>query len=190
MKLFKKLFKWAFILFGAVVALIIVIAIFSDDSEEVSTGTSTTTEQKNEVSTASKNDAKAENANEKKFSAGISKTVGGLIINIADVKITEDKIVVGMNFENTTQSKLTFYPDQGSAIVGSMQLGANMFMGSGEISGDINSKVKMDGTIEYLAPEGKTIDVKNIKEIKLDMGDVYNDSSYDTANATIVIPVK
>jgi hypothetical protein len=184
MKSIKKLFKWAFILFGVLIALIIAIAIFSGDSEEVSTGST------NEVSTSSKNEEKPVNANEKKFSAGISKTVGGLVINIADVKISEDKIIVGMNFENTTQSKLTFYPDQGNAIIGSMQLAANMFMGSGEISGDINSKVKMDGTIEYLAPEGKTIDVKNIKEIKLDMGDVYNDSSYDAVNATIVIPVK
>jgi hypothetical protein len=184
MKSIKKLFKWAFILFGALIVLIIAIAIFSGNDEEVSTGT------KNEVSTTTNKEAKPENANEKKFTAGITKTVGGLVINIADIKITEDKIVVGMNFENTTQSKLTFYPDQGNAIVGSMQLSANMFMGSGEISGDINSKVKMDGTIEYLAPEGKTLDVKSIKELKLDMGDVYNDSSYDATNATIVIPVK
>lgn len=184
MKSIKKLVKWAFILFGALIALIIVIAIFSGDSEEVSTGTKT------EVSTTTKNEAKPVNENEKKFSAGITKTVGGLVINIAEVQITEDKIVVGMNFENPTQSKLTFYPDQGNAIIGSMQLSANMFMGSGEISGDINSKVKMDGTIEYLAPEGKTIDVKSIKEIKLDMGDVYNDSTYDAVNATIAIPVK
>jgi hypothetical protein len=113
-----------------------------------------------------------------------------LIINIADVKITEDKIIVGMNFENSNTSKVSFYPDQGSAVIGSMQLSANMFMGSGEISGDINSKVKMDGTIEYTAPEGKKIDVQSVKEIKLDMGDIYNDATYDTANATIVIPVK
>ncbi|MBT2728412.1 hypothetical protein J7E63_15895 [Bacillus sp. ISL-75] len=183
MKTIKKLFKWAFILFGAIIALVIVVAIFSGDDEEVSTGTKT------EVSTTSKTDQKAV-ANEKKFNAGISKTFGGMIINIAEVKVTEDKIVIGMNFENSTTSKLSFYPDQGSAIIGSMQLSANMFMGSGEISGDINSKVKMDGTIEYLAPEGKKIDVKNIKEIKLDMGDIYNESTYDAVTATIAIPVK
>ncbi|MFP5116146.1 hypothetical protein ACSU64_27950 [Bacillaceae bacterium C204] len=126
----------------------------------------------------------------KKFNAGISTTVQGLKINVAEVIIQEDKIVVGMNFENSIQNKLSFYPDQGNAIIGDMQLGANMFMGSGEVSGDINPGIKMDGTVEYLAPEGKKIDVKNVKEIKLDMGQVYNEDTYNADDVVITIPVK
>jgi hypothetical protein len=189
MKAIKKLFKWFFITFGALVALIVVIMVFSDD-EEVSTTSTATTAQQDDVKTASKEEAKQEAANEKKFNAGITKTVNGLIINIAEVKITENSIEVGMNFENKTDSKLTFYPDQGSAVVGSMQLDANMFMGSGDVSGDINAKVKKEGTIEYTAPEGKIIDVKNIKQLTLDMGEVFNDSNYDATKANIIIPVK
>ncbi|RRN73949.1 hypothetical protein EI200_04520 [Peribacillus simplex] len=153
---------------------------------DVETGGSNDAEGKK---TEQKKEAKKDDGS-KKFNAGINHEVSGLKINIAEVKITDKQIQIGMNLENTTDQKLTFYPDQGNAIVGDMQLAAGLFGGSGTVSGDINGGIKMDGVVVYDAPEGKTIDVKKVTEIKLDMGDVFNDETMNAENATITIPVK
>lgn len=125
----------------------------------------------------------------KKFNAAVAAEVMGLKINIADVKITDTEIQVGMNLENTTDGLLTFYPDQGSVVVGDMQLDANMFLGSGEVSGDINGGVKMDGVIVFSVPEGKTLDVAAVKELKFNFGDVFNEN-FETAPYVVAVPVK
>lgn len=125
----------------------------------------------------------------KQFTAGVAADVMGLKVNIADVKITDKEIQVGMNLENTTDGLLTFYPDQGTVVVGDMQLDANMFMGSGEVSGDINSGVKMDGVIVFTVPEGKTLDVAAIKELKFNFGDVFNEN-FDTKPYSVTVPVQ
>lgn len=174
---YKRIWVW-------VLAIIVVIAIASGGGEEetVSTGTTPTKDSKQET--------KKVDDGSKKFNSGVTAEANGLKVTIGDVLIKEDSIEVGMNMANNGSNKVTFYPDQGNAIIGNMQLSANMFMGSGEVSGDFNAGITQEGTIEYLAPEGKTIDVKNIKEIKLDMGDVFDDKTYESENVTITIPVK
>ena len=126
----------------------------------------------------------------KDFNAAVSQTVNGLNINIAEVKIEKDKVSIGMNVTNPTQQKLTFYPDQGSIVIGDMQLEANMFMGTGDVSGDVNAGVKRDGVIVFTVPEGKQLDIASVKEIKLNFGNVYNDSTYKSQEANISVPVK
>lgn len=126
----------------------------------------------------------------KDFNAAVSQTVNGLNINIAEVKIEKDKVSIGVNIQNPTQQKLTFYPDQGSIVIGDMQLDSNMFMGTGDVSGDVNAGVKRDGVIVFTVPEGKQLDIASVKEIKLNFGDVYNDSTYKSQEADITVPVK
>lgn len=126
----------------------------------------------------------------KDFNAAVSQTVNGLNINIAEIKIEKDKVSIGMNVENPTQQKLTFYPNQGSIVIGDMQLEANMFMGTGDVSGDVDAGVKRDGVIVFTVPEGKELDIATVKEIKLNFGDVYNDSTYNSQEANITVPVK
>lgn len=126
----------------------------------------------------------------KDFNAAVSQTVNGLNINIAEIKIEKDKVSIGMNVENPTQQKLTFYPNQGSIVIGDMQLEANMFMGTGDVSGDVDAGVKRDGVIVFTVPEGKQLDIPTVKEIKLNFGDVYNDSTYNSQEANITVPVK
>lgn len=176
MKKFAKILGISVLTIGALAAC---------SETDVETGGSNNTEGKKTEQTQ---DSKKDDG--KKFNAGITQEVNGLKINIAEVKITDKQIQVGLNIENITQQKMTFYPDQGNAIVGDMQLTANMFSGSGNVSGDINGGVKMDGVVAYDAPEGKTIDVNKVTEIKLDMGDVFNDETMDAKNATIAVPVK
>ncbi|MEK4093277.1 hypothetical protein [Viridibacillus sp. FSL H8-0110] len=52
-----------------------------------------------------------------------------------------------------------------------------MFLTDGDVSGDIQSGVKKEAVLEFLVPEGKELDVKNIKEIKLNFGDIYDEKS-------------
>jgi hypothetical protein len=126
----------------------------------------------------------------KDFNAAVSQTVNGLKINIAEVKIEKDKVSIGMNYENASGQKLSFYPDQGSVVIGDMQLEANTFLGTGHMGGDINAGVKKDGVIVFEVPEGKSIDISSVTEIKLNLGDIFNDSSYNTQEANISVPVK
>lgn len=101
-----------------------------------------------------------------------SMTAAGLKVGLGDIKILEDKIQVGINVENTNSDAVSFYPDMDSAVIGDMQVDANMFMTDGNISGDIQGGVKQEAVLEFLAPEGKSIDPASVKEIKLVLGDV------------------
>ncbi|TCP25629.1 hypothetical protein EV207_12159 [Scopulibacillus darangshiensis] len=156
---------------------------------DVATGGSNNTEKASGKEQDKKASTKKDDAS-KTFNANVSKEMLGLKINIAEVKLSEDKIQVGLNLENTTQDKLSFFPDQGNAIIGDMQLSASLFGGSGNVSGDINGGVKMDGVIVYDVPEANTLDVKGVKEIKLDMGEIFNDKTMASKTVTVTIPVK
>lgn len=114
----------------------------------------------------------------------------GMKVGLGELKIKEDKISVGINLENTTGKVLVFYPDQGQAVVGDMQLDANMFFTSGKIGGEVQGGVKQDAVIEFLAPEGKKIDVNAIKEVKLIFGDVNTGDYMQNKSVEFTIPVK
>jgi hypothetical protein len=177
------------------VVLIIGITTMTSSSETISTSSEQSVVSEpvvnNEETKTTETQKPTPKVNEgKKFEAAVSQVVNGLTINIAEVKIEKDKISVGMNIENPTGQKLTFYPDQGSLVVGDMQLESNMFMGAGDVSGDVNAGVKKDGVIVFTAPEGKELDIPSITELKLNFGTVFNDESYATEEANIVVPVK
>ncbi|MES9681631.1 DUF4352 domain-containing protein [Gottfriedia acidiceleris] len=161
-----------------------VLTACSDTSDVKTGGSNNVTKTEDSKKQEKKNDGS------KKFNAAAKQEVLGMAINLADVKITEKEIQVGMNLHNTSGDKLSFYPDQGTLVVGDMQLSANMFMGSGEVSGDINDGVKMDGVIVFTAPEGKKLDVKAIKELTFNFGDVTTSDFMTTKPVTFKVPVK
>lgn len=136
--------------------------------------------------------AKAEAPKEegKRFNANQSITAAGMIVNIAEVKITDSAISVGVNLENTAEGTLSFYPDQGQLVVGDMQLDANMFMTSGDIGGEVMAGVKQDAVIEFLAPDGKTLDPAAITELKLNFGDVMTEDFMTSEPVVFTVPVK
>ncbi len=111
-------------------------------------------------------------------------------VNLGDVKIMKDKVNVGLNIENTTDKVLNFYPDQGNAVVGDMQLSANMFLTDGEVGGEVQGGVKQDGVLEFAVPEGKELDINNIKEIKLNFGDVTTEDFMNNKAVSFTVPVK
>lgn len=128
-------------------------------------------------------------ANEKRFKTDTSTEALGVKVNIVEVVIKPDRLEVGMNLENTNSQQVSFYPDQGKAIIGDKQVNANMFMG-GEIGGDIAAGVKQDGVLVFPTANDSKLDPKSIKEIKLDFGDVTSADFIKTEKATVTVKVK
>jgi hypothetical protein len=155
-------------------------------SPDVSTGGSN-----NVATTAKKADAPKKDDGTKKFTANASATEFGMKVNIADIKISADKIEVGMNIQNTGKEKMTWFPDQDAKIVvGDMQLDSNMFMEDGKLGGDIEAGVKKDGVLVFPAPDGKKLDVAKITQIKLNCGELNTPDYSDSKEIRFDIPVK
>ncbi len=176
----KKFFKFGCGGLILLVVLIIALAMCSTDDDKPSTGSS----GEKAATSSSKNDGS------KKVDASTQNVdASGLKVGLGEIKITKRKIQVGVNVHNTKESKVSFYPDQGSAVIGDMQLDANMFLTDGKVSGEIQGGVKKEAVLEFLAPDGKDIDVENVKEIKLMFGDVYDEKT-GTQDVTFTVPVK
>lgn len=101
-------------------------------------------------------------------------TVNDLEITLGEVKIESKKIFVGMTLRNNSKAKLTFYPDQGCAVVGNIQLDANMFMTEGKLSGDILAGVQKSGVIVFTTDT--VLNPQEVKQIIFDFGSVYHES--------------
>jgi hypothetical protein len=181
----KKFFKFGCLGVIALIALVIIIAIFSSsDEDKVSTGSKT------ESTTTNAKETPKDDGSKKVDASNQNVTAEGLKVGLGEIKILDSKIQVGINVENTKSNKVTFYPDQGSAVIGNMQLDANIFLTDGDVSGDIQGGVKKEAVLEFLAPDGKKIDVKNVKEIKLMFGDVFDDKTMNAKDVSFTVPVQ
>ncbi|MFP3513146.1 hypothetical protein SB775_26885 [Peribacillus sp. SIMBA_075] len=178
----KKFFKFGCLgIIGFIVLIIILAIAFSGDDDKPSTGSS---------SNNSKNE-KSVNGGTKKVDVSDHSTEQlGMKVGLGELKVATDKIQIGINIENTTDKPISFYPDQGSAVIGDMQLDANMFLTDGEISGDIQGCFKKEAVLEFLVPDGKKIDVDTLKEVKFMFGDVYSEESFDTKDISFTVPIK
>ena len=180
----SKVFKFGCLGIILLVVLLIIVGITGgDDNNNVSTGNN------NSDQNTTQNQDK-ENGTKTIDASSQQTTAQGLKIGLGDIRIEKDKIKVGINVENTTDGSLTFYPDQGSAVIGDIQLEANMFLTDGDVSGDILSGVKKEAVIEFLVPEGKTIDVNSVKEIKLILGNVTTEDYMSREDVSFTVPVK
>lgn len=178
----KKFFKFGCLGFIGLIVLIIILAIaFSGDDDKPSTGSS---------SNNSNNEKSVDDGSKKVDVSDHSTEQLGMKVGLGELKVATDKIQIGINIENTTDKPISFYPDQGSAVIGDMQLDANMFLTDGEISGDIQGGVKKEAVLEFLVPDGKEIDVDNLKEVKFMFGDVYSEESFDTKDISFTVPIK
>ena len=181
----KRFFKIGCGAIIALFALIIVIALIGGgDDDKPSTGSSGENSETTDNQKASTDGSKTIDATAQVVE------VNGLKVALGEIKISKDKIQVGVNVENTGANSVSFYPDQGSAVVGNMQLDANLFLTDGDVSGDIQSGVLKEGVIEYLAPDGKEIDIAALTEIKLIFGDVFDDTTFESEEVTFTVPVQ
>ena len=146
---------------------LVVLGLVGCSESDVSTGgTANSVEGKKEASAPKKEDGKRIDATKHQMEAA------GLKVGLGEIKITDEKIEVGINVENTSNQVLSFYPDQGQMVIGDMQLTSNFMMNDGTVDGEIQPGVKQDAVYVYPAPDGKTLDVKSIQEIKFFFGDV------------------
>lgn len=160
-----------------VLGLFLVMALGSSEPSGVDTGSGDNNQGSN-----NKQDAKT-------FAVNDSITVNGLKITIGEIKIESKKVYVGMTLNNTSNAKLTFYPDQGNAVIGSAQLDANMFMTEGKLSGDILAGVQKSGVVVFTTDTA--LNIQEVKEIVIDFGKVYHDDwqvSAKDAKVSITVP--
>lgn len=104
--------------------------------------------------------------------------INGLKITIGEVQVEKDCILIGMTIKNESSNKLSFFPDQGCVVVGDIQLEGNLFRTEGDISGDFHPGVEKSGVAVFTVPEGKTLNPKEITEIVLHAGDVFNEATF------------
>ncbi|MBD1379150.1 hypothetical protein [Metabacillus arenae] len=157
-------------------------------SSDVSTGgEGNSTEAKKE---GQKEEKKVEEGTKTIDATSQTVEAAGMKVGLGEIKISKDKIEVGVNLENTSDGVLHFYPDQGSAVIGDMQIDSNMFMTDGDLGGEVQPSVKQDGVLQYLAPDGKEIDVNAISEIKLIFGEVNTDDYMTNEKVEFTVPVK
>lgn len=151
--------------------------------DDVDTGVKATNEQ-------TKQEVKAEKADEKRFKANASTEALGVKVNIAEVVIKPDRIEVGMNLKNTNSDQVTWWPDQeGKIVVGDKQLNANMFMGD-SVGGEIAGGVKQNGVLTFLTNNNDRLDPKSVKEIKMDLGEVMSSDFMNTKKVEFEIKVQ
>lgn len=169
--------------------LAIGIGLAGCGSSDIKTGgTPNSTEKKTE--TTAQSAPKKDDGSKTVSASNQSVNVLGMQVGLGDIKISADKIEVGVNLTNTTNKKLTFYPDQGHLVVGDMQLDSNMFMESGKIGGDVEGGVKQNAVLVFPAPDGKKIDVKSVTQVKLIFGNVTTDDFTQNQPVEFTVPVQ
>ncbi len=173
--------KKTFYLSALTVFVLILFALLAlgsgEDSGEVDRGSSTD----EAVGTPGEQDIEPDSAPDdaaNKYSIQQEYKVNGLKIVIGDIELRQSRVLVGLTIKNEAEDTLTFYPDQGEAVMGSMQLEANMFMTDGDASGDIRPGVEKSAVIHFLTPEDR--DVPDEDSITLYLGTVYNMESFST----------
>lgn len=117
-------------------------------------------------------------------------TINGLIIKVTEIEIEDDKVLIGTTLKNPTKNKLSFYPDQGNVVIGSMQLDSNMPMVEGDVSGEIQAGVEKSGVIAFNVPDGKTLNPNTVTQITLHWGDVYNQKTYASKEFDATLTIK
>lgn len=164
-------------------ALVVLGLVGCSETDVATGGSGNSVEEKKEAAAPKKDEGKRIDATKHQADAA------GLKVGLGEIKITDSKIEVGINIENTSSQVLSFYPDQGQMVIGDMQLTSNFIMNNGTVDGEIQPGVKQDAVYVYPAPDGKTLDVNAIKEIKFFFGDVTTEdySTTDPVNFTVGI---
>lgn len=162
----------------ATIALIVSATMAVPDASEPAVATSDSNE---EVDKSSEDDS------EKIIEVNEEYEVNGLNIVIEDIEITEKDVKISMNVKNESDNTKTFYPDQGDIVIGNKQIGANMFMTDGDVSGDIHAGVEKSGTLQFLDDE---LIPSEITEIELMLGNVFDEETFDSESFEEVISVE
>ena len=162
----KNIF-WRTIKSFIVLTFFILLALGSSESSDVDRGNSDTPADSGGATT---DDGKTTISIQQEYN------VNGLKVTIGEIELRKDKVLVGITINNVTEDTLSFYPDQGNAVMGSMQLEANMFMTEGKPSGEIHPGVTKSGVIHFTTPEDE--EVPREKSITLHLGDVFNKETF------------
>lgn len=165
-------------------------------SAVVATSLSACSPQPKDVSTGGSNTVQAQSTtsvkqNVKKFKVNFSKDFKYIKLNVNEVAIKPDQIEVGINYKNTANQKITWYPDQdGQLAVGDMQLSVDPLTQTSLVTGDILPGTKADGVLVFKPAGDKKIDVNKVKSIRFNLGETISEDMMNSEKIDFEIPVK
>lgn len=172
----------------AAVATIVSITACSPQPDVTTGGKNST-----ELSAASTEATKQEQPKEqKKFDANYSQDFKYVKLNVREIVITPDEVQVGLNYEASSSQKISWYPDQGTLVIGDMQLNADMLTQSNLVTGDISPGVKSDGALVFKPQGDKKIDVKKVTDLQFHLGEIFPEdlSTTKKVDFTVSVPSK
>lgn len=146
-----------------------------------------------DVATGGSNTAEGQNQpaeNEKRVDANFNEKFKYVDLNVKEIVITPTEVKVGMNYENISNQKVSFYPDQGHIVIGDMQLDVDFLTQTSLQSGEVSAGVKSDGVLVFKPKGEKRIDVDNVTSIKFDLGEIYPDDYSSTKKVEFEISIK
>lgn len=169
---------------GAVATILLVISlILSTPNANPTVASTDNSNNSNEVTETSE-----EPVAEKTLDLNEEFMINELSVTVNTVEITEDDVKVSLTIVNDSDNSKSFYPDQSDIVIGNTQISANAFMTKGDVSGDIHSGVEKSGTIRF--PSDAVIDVEEVTEMRLKLGNIYDDTTHETEEFDEVINVE
>lgn len=149
--------------------------------------------QPTDVQTGAKNNVEAtatKQTQEKRFNANFSKDFDGVKVNVAEIVIKEDRVEVGINYQNNRSKKINWFPDQGQLLIGDMQLNVDILTQTGLTTGEIVPGAKSEGVLTFIPPAEKKIDISKVKELKFHLGEIISEDFMSQTKVDFTIPVK
>lgn len=150
--------------------------------------------QPKDVSTGAKNNvqatAQAQAVPTKKIDPNFSQDFKYVKLNVHEVKITPNEIDVGLNYQNTSGQKITWYPEQGQLMVGDMQLNVDPLTQTDLVTGDIAPDAKSDGVLVFKPQGDKKIDINKVDKLTFHLDQIIPEDLSTEKKVDFEIPVK
>lgn len=96
----------------------------------------------------------------------------GLLVRVDEISIEPNAIAVRLTIRNPTDQALRFYPNQGTATIGTQTLTANALMSGQNLSGPFEPGEVQAGTLVFMIPDTDSIDPTKVMALQLSLGKV------------------
>src|SRR5690554_1695372 len=110
--------------------------------------------------------------------------VNGLDVLIESIEFKRNELDIYVRITNVSDNTLSFYPDQGAIVVGNRQIDADFWGSDGSLAGEIYSGVEKEGFVPFEVGE---LNADEIEDIRLMLGQVYNEDTYSAEDFAEVI---
>ena len=112
--------------------------------------------------------------------------VNGLDINIKAIEVKGNMLHTFVSIENTDENTKSFFPDQGSIVIGNKQIEADFWGSDGKLAGEIYGGVVKEGVISY---DISGVNFDEIEEIRFIFGQVLDEVNFNFEEFEEVISI-